>query len=295
MEYGLTRRVLTCRHFIPITEEQFAEIRGAKDSLGRILAIEERLELVLQNYVEFEHEILQVTLEKAIAMLSGWSEGRAIVLRINRRLANLLTTCRLYLDHVPRLAAPLIKSSPELIVQLTAREYESRLGYRAMEALRNYAQHRGLPLHTVRLGGRWVDVEGGRRREHTTPLYVQLDTLGSDGKFKVAVLKELEAQGQQISIKPLVREYVTGIMCVQAGLREAISDVIESSEQLLESAMGKYHEVEDTIIGLAAVQREDQVEKDYVDIFPDFLDRRRELARRNRGAGDLTTLVVSSE
>lgn len=295
MEYGLTRRTLDCRHFVPLTGDSFAAAKEAKFRVIRMLAVEEKLDMVLANYIEFEHAILQITLEKAISHLDGWSEGRAIVLSINRRLANLLTTCRLYLDHLPHETEPLLANSRDLLKRLTAEQYDARLGYRAMEALRNYAQHRGLPLHTLTLGGRWVDAEGGRRREHTTPLYVQIDSLRADGKFKESVLKELAVQGDKVPLKPLVRDYVTGIMTVHIGLRKAVQDLITESEQRLESMMTLYRQTEDNILGLAVVARLDHTVEEHTDIFPDFMQRRRELSLKNSGGGDLAKLVISSE
>lgn len=76
---------------------------------------------------------------------------------------------------------------------ITSPEYDARLGYRVMEALRNYVQHRGLPLHSITVGGGWIDTEEGRRRKEKTTLYLNVDTLAEDKDFKKDVLDELRS------------------------------------------------------------------------------------------------------
>jgi hypothetical protein len=69
MDYGLTCDVLTCKHFLFLTEEEFEAARKARGHLFEVLDIEEKLNIVLENYIEYEHELLQITLKDA-AILS---------------------------------------------------------------------------------------------------------------------------------------------------------------------------------------------------------------------------------
>jgi len=154
MQCGLRRDVLGSKHFLPISEEVFKSVRDARARSIRAVEIEEKLDMVLQNYIEYEHELLQITLRNALFATGGWFEFRDIIHDINRRLANLLSTTRLYLDHLRHDAGPLFDaagSDAKALSAITSEEYDGRLGYRVMEALRNYVQHRGLPLHSTRL------------------------------------------------------------------------------------------------------------------------------------------------
>ena len=166
-----------------------------------------------------------------------------------------------------------------------------------MEALRNYVQHRGLPLHSITLGGRWIDTLEGERRSEKTTLYLNLQTLRKDAKFKRSVLAELASQEEKIPLNPLVREYVTGIVQVQQNIRQELAPRVSEWDRLLQTLISRYQEeAEDKILGLAAVARaHDQTHREEVQIFRDFIDRRRWLEKKNSGAGELSKLIVTSE
>ncbi len=54
---------------IPITTEQFKQIRAAKQRLMFGVGIEEKLDLILENYAELEHTLLNMALEQDFACL----------------------------------------------------------------------------------------------------------------------------------------------------------------------------------------------------------------------------------
>lgn len=152
MEYGLTQDVLECEHFLRIPEAVFGRIASARDRSIRALEIEENLDMLLHNYVDFEHELLQISLRNALFSVGDWSEFRSVIQDLNRRMVNLLSTARLYLDHLRHRSAPLLKCASAdsgAVEAIISHEYEARRGYRVMEALRNHVQHRGLPLHSI--------------------------------------------------------------------------------------------------------------------------------------------------
>jgi hypothetical protein len=60
MQCGLRRDVLGSKHFLPISEEVFKSVRDARARSIRAVEIEEKLDMVLQNYIEYEHELLQM-------------------------------------------------------------------------------------------------------------------------------------------------------------------------------------------------------------------------------------------
>jgi hypothetical protein len=66
-----------------------------------------------------------------------------------RRLLNLMTATRLYLDSLPHHANEVLVNDPTTLAsvkQAPSVAYDSALGYRVMEALRNVSQHRMLPI-----------------------------------------------------------------------------------------------------------------------------------------------------
>lgn len=148
MEYGITKRLIGQPNFLEISREKFDEAKVANESLGETLRIEEKFNIILENYREFESELLSLCLNQAIFSNRTWSSFQNEIHIVNRRVLNLLTTCRLYVDQIPHNINSIYrdKHSTELVEQKMAQEYDSYLGYRVIEALRNYAQHRGLPV-----------------------------------------------------------------------------------------------------------------------------------------------------
>lgn len=305
MEYGLTRHVLESRHFLPITEEEYQAIATAKRGIMVALKMEERFNLVLENFLEFEHEMLQITWEHSLRRSDDWSGLMDPIYRLNRRLVNLLATTRMFLEHGNRDVCSVFgEDSPEVqsFKAKASAEYDSRVGYRMMEALRNHALHRGLPLKSLSIGWAWQETELGRRRVHSIALHLDVDELRADAKFKASVRPDLSGDARgQMQLKPLVREYITGLFAVQADVRDNLSEQIQEGEDLLRETMLRWQrEAEMDLIGLAAVVRRQPGEgssryEGEIDIFPDYMERRAWLAKRNHGAGDLSNLIISSE
>ena len=66
----------------------------------------------------------------------------------DRKIANLLSAARLYVDHAKQHVHRILALDPVTTFDVGATlstQYDLRFGYRCMEALRNYVQHRGLP------------------------------------------------------------------------------------------------------------------------------------------------------
>lgn len=296
MLYHLTRRTLDSRGSVPLTEHEFSEIVEATEHLAFILGSEERLDMVVKNYMEFEHDLLQTTLATALSSIPAWSGFKELIQQFDRRLANLLSTCRLYLDHLRHSVSKHDVSSRELVKRLTAEQYDQRLGYRAMEAMRNHVQHRGLATHSVSLEGRRVDTPGGSRSIEIVTLFLDIPTLQAD-EFKETVLKELAATGDKVPLKPLVRSYVSGVLQVQIGVRKHYAPRTARSIECVEDMIRRYREqVEDRTIGLAAVAVDDSgAQAEAVDVSSGPAERIRHLERRNSFVGDLSDIIVSSQ
>ena len=97
MAYKITIDELGFCDFISITEEEFQRIREAKKIILHGIALEAKLDHVLENYAELESELLNMALEHSIfpGKINDLLDGGAHLL--NRRIVNLLTTTRLFL------------------------------------------------------------------------------------------------------------------------------------------------------------------------------------------------------
>lgn len=156
MEYALAGWSGVNRKELPVEPAEYQQIYEAKSKLVDALRIEEKYNMVLENYRDFEQYLLEATLRYMLFSEAAWPRLVAIIYEAARRVQNLLSTSRLYLDQVRHdLSAMYGSGSANALafVSATNKEYDDRLGYRAMEALRNYMQHRSLSLGRVLLGG----------------------------------------------------------------------------------------------------------------------------------------------
>ena len=69
MRYSITRLVLGCQQSVDLTPEKYAEAKKAKEQLLVALSIEEKLNLVLENYAEFEEELQGLTLDSLSSVM----------------------------------------------------------------------------------------------------------------------------------------------------------------------------------------------------------------------------------
>ena len=98
-----------------------------------------------------------------------WRGIQGDIAIITRRLSNLLSAARLYVDQIAQDLHDAFGSqhqvSNEIKVKLST-EYDARLGYRVMEAVRNMMQHRSLPIHRLSYP---QDSQPGGARFRTVP------------------------------------------------------------------------------------------------------------------------------
>jgi hypothetical protein len=299
MRYEVTQRWSGGKGPVEISEADFQAIREAKEGVVRALAIEEKLDLVLDNFIEYEGDFLQLALRSAVFEEYDWSDFRAAVQRVNRRLVNLLTTCRLYLDQTPHELASL--NDPALGAAFKRQagvEYDSRLGYRVMEALRNYVQHRDLPVGGLSYHSAWVPEQTREWRRHIVQATIAIDTLKDDTNFKQNILREIEAEGEKLNLKQLVREYISGLGSVHSTLRGHLAPRVKAWDERLLGTLREYQgttnaSLEIGVEVLATNDEGDAVEE--IQVFTGPIDRRRALERKNRNAGHWTKILVTSE
>jgi hypothetical protein len=300
MRYFIAQRWTLGKEPVEISKADFQAIREAKEGAVRAMLIEEKLELVLDNFVEYEGEYLQLALRSAVFEEYEWSDFRAATQRVNRRLANLLTTCRLYLDQMPNAL-----KDRELKAAFKAqkeKEKADRLGYATMEELRNHVQHRDLPVTGVAYPSAWVPEDTREWRKHIVEAFIDLDEFGADRQtskeFKEDVLPKLRAQGDALNWKVLVREYISGIGAIHNDLRARLAPKVKEWDERILVTLRDYQAATQAnlAVGVEAVTVNDQGEDvEVIAVFTGPMDRRRALEQKTRNPGFWTRILVTSE
>ena len=72
MEYGLAHLVLRSSAFVPISEEEYLQLVDSKAGLLETLFIEEKFDLVVDNYLKFETTLLDSTARHTVHHHQGY-------------------------------------------------------------------------------------------------------------------------------------------------------------------------------------------------------------------------------
>jgi hypothetical protein len=306
MEYAITTIVADSPGYVDISEDDYKRIKVAIANLFELLFFEENLDLVTENFQEYEAELLLIASRDTIFNDDNYfstSHDRVIV---SRRIVNLLSACRMYLDQCVHHITNIYGENSDNVKMLKdeiASQYDKNFGFRVMEALRNYTQHRGFPIQSVRFSGEWIDIDNTElsRLVHTVVPLINPSILADDNNFKRAVLDEMLAikSNGGIDIRPLIRTYIECIGKVHEMMRNAMRQDVKKWEGIMNDAI-KLHQdkfgTQASITGLAIVAKKDDnhwVEKRT--IFKEFIERRQALERKNSIFANLHKRYASNE
>ena len=298
MKYVLWIPILENPPEIEISEESYKSYKDARTILVNCLAIEEKYEILISNYLDWEKQILDVALTDMVRMHSHshYSEFFDFRLALNIRLMNLLTSTKLYIDqlshHVSE-CVPLLGDAKKVVKSIFAKEYAENWEYRFMEALRNYVQHRGLPVHSISTGGRWTESGEEGLLEYRVEVAVQKSLLEEDEKFKKGVLNDIP---DTVDLKAVTRYYIESLSRGHEAVRELIQESVQNSRLCLEAAHSQYNKIyTGSLVGLSAciIDGDRLVEK--IPLFLDRDDIRVKLQNRNQKLVNLKKRYVTSK
>ncbi|BCG48840.1 hypothetical protein GEOBRER4_n3734 [Citrifermentans bremense] len=302
MEYGITKLVLGPMPFVNITEEEYCAIKNAKKYLFEAYYLEQKVDVVMEDFLEYEMTLLSTATKHMIFHDLNYPRMQNEVNVINRRIINLLSACRMYLDHYCHHLNNIYGERSQKVKEVQCQvkhEYDISLSYRVLEALRNYVQHRGFPVQSVTYNSKreeeaqdkWQIVFG------VTP-YLKVKELAEDKKFKRSVIQELESLGEKFDIKPMIRDYITSIGKIHTKAREVLKDDVLTWENTISKCVSRFKDAtkSDDIVGLGIAMRDGEgLYPEMFQIFTDFIDHRQELEQKNSFIGSLTRFYVASK
>ena len=304
MRYGISKRVMGFTGFIEIDEAEYLLIKTAGQNLFEMLFLEEQLDLVTENFYEYETELLAIASRMMIFSDDdqlSMSRDRNLV---GRRIVNLLTAGRMYVDqsvqHVERMYGA-NSSTLGIIKKEFNIQYDKSLGYRAMEALRNYVQHRGVPIQSIKFSYKVVDPEmESQLLFRAIPLIGVLE-LAEDQAFKRAVLDELKniQHDGRVDARPLIREYIESIRSIHEKIRQLVGPDLVRWERVLDETIEKFQSKfgkETSLAGLIIVSEESDGRRiETTTVSKVSIERRHALEKKNGPLVNLRKSYASNE
>jgi hypothetical protein len=136
---------------LELTEFQFIECCKVLDKLRRFEHNSQLFTMAVWNYQEY-YDVLHSYLQAFINQNTDYINNYPAKFNINRIALNLLSSIRMYLDHIETdLKRRYGNKSHEVekFEQICSQEYDGSFSYRFLYRLRNYAQHCGFPIHDI--------------------------------------------------------------------------------------------------------------------------------------------------
>ncbi|MEQ1775014.1 MAG: hypothetical protein ABL891_14650 [Burkholderiales bacterium] len=301
MEYGLTRLAIGSKTVVPITKKEYSDLASAKVGLLNALFLEEKFDLVAENFLELETELLSSTARYMLHGKSNYNWFQFERNLINRRLLNLLSICRGYLDFARPFGKNILTEDSNAVAKFDTQfrtYYDTVLGYRVMEAMRNHVQHSGFPIHVLQYHEKINKQQSRNRIPCEIAIFTKTSYLKEDGMFKASVLAELEKLGGRVDVKPLFRDYVACLAATHEQLREIQKSLNESAEEKFNVLIARYksaYSTEPPLDGLAAVKVDGYVHTDQIMMFPGFIKYRKHLESKNSSFGNFANRYVTGQ
>ncbi|WP_428409209.1 hypothetical protein [Hyphococcus sp.] len=229
---------------VELTKTDFDVINEAFKTLNDILELEETFDILVRNLITFEKFCVGVAVEASVKNFMTDYRSSLGMQEANRHLLNLFTAARLYLDQMNSKRKRWFlttSNSWQKIEQTRTEQYDNVLGYRFLEGLRNYAQHKGVPIHKFNYKANWLygDDNKNNQAEYFVEPLGDLDIYSSGKIIKSDILLELREYLQDgfIDLRPFIRDYISGLGQIQSVVRDATLGMYEQSSATLSSAI----------------------------------------------------------
>jgi hypothetical protein len=218
---------------VAITAAAFDAAFAAQTALIDRLEVEEAYAILVQNYVDLELCILAIVVDDIVGHIDDPGAVYAARRKANRSIANLLSSARLFRDHLAASTARLVRRKhTDVLTKLdnALDKAGAAFEYRAMEALRNHVQHHGLPIDTVTFHSTWVDTKEEKhgRLQHRFAVGLRPESLASDRKVPPELIDELRARADEkgrVEIVPLLRGFVSALAELNQCMRDVFADL----------------------------------------------------------------------
>lgn len=294
MEYLLKVKVLGRTPDQPISEDQFKALCRARSTLSNALLMEEAYDLLVSNHQDFEEELAKISVEHMMRRRFSYEFMFADKAALSRRLANLLTAARIYVDQVPRYYARLMddKNTLRYAREAMKREFDAHFAYRFMESYRNHVQHYSATVDSMMIGG--ARDQETMHLAFTVEPYAIKAKLELNRKFKKLVLDQMD---ERVDLRKMARGYVACFSRIHHQLRAKGGDTINEARSLVEQAVAGYAELQggEKPVGLHAIHRNGDTEIESFPLLLDWDDTRQWLVKRNKRLEDLGRHYITTQ
>jgi hypothetical protein len=230
---------LTTSSALELDQAAYLALQQARQALIDLNAFEQKYEILLNNYRDFELHCAHQSLMSVLSSDYSYQTANVVLAEANRMFMNFLTAHHSYVDQVvqdfKQLALGDALKPAGIIASVSFKEiaetklrdtYDASGDYRAICALRNHAQHSSPPIHGVK---------GARKTCWAESLifYSQKSVLAQNKKFKSSVMHEI---AEQLDIRLTCKRAMERISRAHVELRQIVQSHCDRAREEIEEA-----------------------------------------------------------
>jgi hypothetical protein len=296
MKYLLKIWAIGHNNSIEISEENFHSIESARNLLSLFSSFTENYRVVLNSYRRLELSQHELSLDHMLFNHLRHKNFLEARVTLNTAIIGYLTSTKFFHDwsdkHLPTMIGP---EAYEKFSSFRSKIYDDSAEYRFIEALRNYVQHRNLPIETISYHNFIEDKDNHESSDWvtTTSLLADREKLKSDQKFKKKALNDLP---EKINIIQCIRAHMSGIWEIHNLLIVDHSNSADESRSIVETYRERFkNEVGGKLIGLHAVAEKEGETVEKIPLLLEWDDARREALKQIGNLKKLSKTYVSGK
>lgn len=282
---------------LKISRAKWDKIKHAKSVISHIRYIEQKYDLMISNYYEFERELLEQALDTSIRSSNRQSISLS-TLSLARQIINLITSISLYVDHVKKRHIGNLpfsdKKRENLLKEL--KDYQSSSNdLKFIRNLRNYVIHRDLPLDSYTMKSSWEKLENEEVEKggHLIIPTIQRDKLLNDRKFSTNVIEKMTEESEKIDLRIPIRKTIGIISQFNKSFRQQISNDFQSAKDTIKETIKESNEFSKSNNKYCRVIQEvDSKVQEIIYLDKHHIDQIELFHKRNRSQGNLENRYI---
>lgn len=244
-DYYIVKHPFETNNIQEISEAKWNDIKKYKAIESNTVSIEQKYDLLLNNYFEFEKHLLESALRYSFHLTND-SQSSRHRLTIARVTINLLMSIGLYEEqlrqrHINRIA--LDETQSKLFMNGINELCTTNTDYRFIKELRNYVAHNDLPLDTITfsLNREKIEKEDQEKKGiHVIPT-IGIEKLRRDKHFKNSKLKNIAEVNGKIDLRLYIRKVISKLSAIQKNLRMDSGDNLKLAEGYIKDTINNYN------------------------------------------------------
>ncbi len=261
---------------IGITEKEFHELKQAKDVIKSFFSLTENYRVVVESYKAVEKAKHDAELDHILYSRFGYNDFSDVRVALHSPIVGYLASILYFRDSTNKILLKILSPTQmESFNKFRSNVYDSTSEFRFIEALRNYVQHRELPIHTVTYHNYVEDKDNIETSDRVFSLSLRAtrQTLQEDKKFKKAALEGMPAV---IDIIYCIRFHMEGIWKLYDYLARFHFGEADNAKATVLSAIRRFEANGGNSLGLHAIAQEtENIVTEKVPLLLDWDDARR--------------------